>query len=950
MPISATIEQVPWDSYIFTDTTTGDIIFRSITSNNFLFGFNENVPSTFNIKQGTGAFIAGTSNAPAQLTFQRARSNNTSLQTNDQIGSINFSGRVGVSTTSNFANISAFYTGTGTNKSGSITFNTESNFGMTERIRITDAGNLGVGTSAPTGIATLRTCRKTPRQLSFNNPTTINVWYDHNTLFSKYGTTPWFFETSNNIIVSNTFTTTTSGQTRTVSMSYNLNGVWTPVPSDGSILPFYPLSTPQGGAITVHELENSGSFSVIDRSGTHTTLCATSNGLVGISTSNPSYALDVSTPSNTIHLTRFGRLISSTYSFFQPVLNPTNSNVIQSICTIVNAKWGTPITIHFVGGQNESMTSIVTSFAPNYSMGSNWWRLSPQVHNSFSTISFLPRILVRGVNVNNNIEIAIAREEGTQVSASSNMWAMVQSFDNSTGLSFSNSSSNTYFIMNTDYNNIPFYRQTTLSNECFQAVGTNAIFTNGMVGIGRSNPGFALDINGDINFSGAFRQNGVPYVGSQWSNGVTNNVFIMGSNVGIGNTSPSKLLHVSGDVQIDCNLIMKNTKIITQGIKITKGINGDTPSTISSLVTEIPGYTWDSNITLSAASSCNITMTSTTRINASLGINKIPAFSLDVNGDINFNGTLLYNGQPYVGSQWTSSNSNIFITGSNVGIGTNNPDCALHVSGDVKFDSNLILGNSRLSLGGFMITRRTSNNTTNVTSVITQVPGYTWNSNIVIASATGCNIFLNAQSTRTSNMIIDTIINMTNNESYAAPSSNTNIGGLGDRIVLKSGSSSNHPYSIGLDTDALWMSVPTAAQYLWHVGGTPVMSLNSNLLTVTQDILAFGSVSDSNLKTNIVPIDMNNAQDKVMSLKPVHFKWKEDIFNESYRNRNDTGFIAQDIEPIIPEAIQEMPIGEKMYKTIKYERLLPYIVGLLQKQQLRIEYLEMELKNLTNNQ
>lgn len=603
MPISGTIEQVPWDAYVFTDSTTGDIIFRSISSNNFIFGFNQNVPSTFSIKQGTGSFITGTSNFPAQLTFQRARTTNASLQTNDQTGSINFSGRFGVSATSNFANISSFYTGTGTTKSGNITFNTESNFGMTERIRITDAGNLGVGTSAPTGIATFKTSRRTPRQLSFNNPTTINVWYDQNTLFTKYGTNPWIFETSSNVIVALTFTSTTTAQTRTVSMSYNLNGVWTAIPSDGSILSFYTSTSPQGGAITVNELENSGSFSVIDRIGNHTTLCATSNGLVGISTSNPSYALDVSTPSNSINLSRFGRMIASTQTFFQPVANPINSNAIQSICTIVNAKWGAPITIHLTGAQNESMTSIIARFAANYSMGSNWWKISPQTHDSFSSTSFLPRLLVRGFNANNNIEIAIAREGGTQVSTASNMWAMVQSFENSVGLSFSNSSANTYLIQNTEYNNIPYYRQTTFSNESFQAVASNALFTSGLVGIGRSNPGFALDVQGDINFSGAFRQNGVPYVGSQWSTS-NNNIFLTASNVGIGTSNPQRVLHVTGDVQFDSNVFLTNSQLSVTSLRV--GRRGGSTTNVTSIVTQIPGYSWDSNITLTSATGSNI--------------------------------------------------------------------------------------------------------------------------------------------------------------------------------------------------------------------------------------------------------------------------------------------------------------------------------------------------------
>jgi hypothetical protein len=239
---------------------------------------------------------------------------------------------------------------------------------------------------------------------------------------------------------------------------------------------------------------------------------------------------------------------------------------------------------------------------------------------------------------------------------------------------------------------------------------SNRVFITGSnVGIGTNNPSFLLDVNGDINFNGTLRSNGQPYVGSQWSNS-SNMVFITGSNIGIGNSNPSRLLHVSGDVQIDSNLVMRNAQITSQGLLISKRPSGGTPSTISTIVTQVPGYTWNSNITLAAAGPCNITISSTTRVNASLGVNTTPAFALDVNGDINFaNGTFRSNGQPFQSSQWsnTTSPATVFILQSNVGVNTNGAPSSLTVNPQVVDANNFNHSNAPMT-----ITQQTATSTT----------------------------------------------------------------------------------------------------------------------------------------------------------------------------------------------------------------------------------------------
>ena len=119
-------------------------------------------------------------------------------------------------------------------------------------------------------------------------------------------------------------------------------------------------------------------------------------------------------------------------------------------------------------------------------------------------------------------------------------------------------------------------------------VGTANLFvdtTTSNVGIGTTTPGYDLDVNGDINFTGTFYQGGSPFVSSLWTAGSdslyyrsnvevgTANLFVdttMG-NVGVGTTNPGFSLDVHGTANVGA---LTTTSVSGSGSGLT-ALNAD---------------------------------------------------------------------------------------------------------------------------------------------------------------------------------------------------------------------------------------------------------------------------------------------------------------------------------------------------------------------------------------
>ena len=123
----------------------------------------------------------------------------------------------------------------------------------------------------------------------------------------------------------------------------------------------------------------------------------------------------------------------------------------------------------------------------------------------------------------------------------------------------------------------------------------------------------------------------------------------------------------------------------------------------------------------------------------------------------------------------------------------------------------------------------------------------------------------------------------------------------------------------------------------FRTGSTPSQTgkLNSSgTFTVSGDIIAYGSPSDISLKENIKPIE--NALDKVEKLQGVTFDWKEkqeDILNI----KEDIGFIAQDVQKVLPELVRENENGKL---SLRHQGVIPVLLEAIKELSDRIKVLE----------
>jgi hypothetical protein len=135
----------------------------------------------------------------------------------------------------------------------------------------------------------------------------------------------------------------------------------------------------------------------------------------------------------------------------------------------------------------------------------------------------------------------------------------------------------------------------------------------------------------------------------------------------------------------------------------------------------------------------------------------------------------------------------------------------------------------------------------------------------------------------------------------------------------------NFPYAKGLKSSSnMGAYIDGNEKFRFTTGGA---------FHASDDVVAFSTTpSDIKLKTNVK--DIEYGLDTIMKLNPKQYDWKKD-------NRKDIGFIAQEVEEVIPEIVKDNEWFDDKIKTMDYEKLTAVLIKAVQEQQKQIE----ELKN-----
>lgn len=446
-----------------------------------------------------------------------------------------------------------------------------------------------------------------------------------------------------------------------------------------------------------------------------------------------------------------------------------------------------------------------------------------------------------------------------------------------------------------------------------QNIGITSLSTP-FVGIGTTNPGFKLDVNGDINVTGTFYQNGTQFVSgsSRWDVSIGSSIYRLQGNVGIGTSVTPQKLTVLGNVSAGqfISTVTSGTAPLTvlSDTQVTNlnasFLRGKTPPT-----GDIVG-------TVDTQTLTNKTLTSPTINTAIIG-----------SVGITFNGT---SGTTILKASATASGTLTLPAATDTLVGKNTTDTLTNKS--IAAGSNTITGLANTNLSG-------SAGISNANLANSTISGVSLGSNLNVLTFTDYLISGGTYTGATARTVsvAGTSINTANTLVARDASGDFTAGTITLSGLTLSGALviSNATESIDKDTGCLILGGGLGVEKNANIGGmlnVTGITTCAGGLDVTGDIAASGTVtaqSDEKLKENIQTIE--NALEKVLSLRGVEY-------DRIDSGDHQIGVIAQEVEKVVPAVVY----GDEI-KSVAYANLVGLLIEAIKEQHKEIAEIKKKL-------
>ncbi|MBM4254036.1 MAG: tail fiber domain-containing protein, partial [Deltaproteobacteria bacterium] len=467
------------------------------------------------------------------------------------------------------------------------------------------------------------------------------------------------------------------------------------------------------------------------------------------------------------------------------------------------------------------------------------------------------------------------------------------------------------------------------------------VANSGGIGIGTASPASTLDVRGGVAVGDYAGVNSAPF-----------NTLIVSGGLGVGTSAPTSFVHTNDNLSKTTNhtgilfnvantsstpsvrkvgLDLQSTGVWNGVSSVNTGLNVNASGGSVNYAavfsggnvgigTSMPGSTLQVNGSVAVGYSAATTASSSgLAVAGNIGIGTTsPRATIESVGPIATSGPvggfILYNrGSSAISSQWyspslgetrlydhPSSSDRLTISSSgNFGIGTTAPAARLDVSGSRSGTPSLV--------GAFIGSAPT-----------------TFTDTTTVASGTAANHAFNAIAAPT---LASTYAAVTTTNSYSlylagAPKKGTNDT-ITNAVALGIGSTflGGGTNSYGLVVDAQTGATNNFAA-VFKSGNVGIgTTAPGYLLQVAGSVAGVGSyvaLSDRREKKDVR--DLSDSLEKALAIRGVSYKWRDEI---RYGSERHLGVIAQELEKIVPEAVNT---GDDGLKRVKYDDLIPLMI------------------------